>query len=397
MNIDYTTYKAEDFLEDRFFIQSVYFPTEETDRFWESLLQDNPAIEPEYKLAKLYLQSVKIKRETMDQEEMDNLLDWIERTIELKRKQRKKFYSYVAAACIIGLLCCSVFYLQTYQDSSDLLSAVEALEKVEADKNVQLILSPQKQISIDTNATIQYAKGGQIQINTQTIHQPEAKKETEEETKYNQLIVPAGKRSVLTLSDSTCIWVNANTRVIYPETFEKDKREIYVDGEIYLTVTPNANKPFIIRTAEMYISVLGTTFNVMAYKGDSIHSVVLVSGSVKIKSEGHEDTTLRPSSQYIKQNDKVNVHTVDVSDFISWIDGVYKYHNVSLDEILNKLSRYYNVSIHIDGTTLSQITCSGKLDLKDDIDRILTGLAASVPVKYEKRENCYYFMYNPEN
>lgn len=400
MNTDYSKYVAKDFLEDEFFIQSVYFPTEETCRFWETMICNGSIIEKEYKLARLYLQSIQVKREKMNPEEMDELLDWIEKTIEFeKRKQKKTFYLYAVAACMIGVICASVFVYKKMQVKSDtFLSAIESLEKIEADKNVQLILSPKNQIFIpDSEATIQYAKEGKIQINTQTIRNLPEKQEKAEETKYNQLIVPAGKRSVLTLSDSTCIWVNANTRVIYPQAFEKEKREIYVDGEVYLSVAPDKTRPFIIKTSEMHISVLGTTFDVMAYKGDSIHSVVLVSGSVKVESEGHKEAILTPNDQYLKKNNKVDIHPVNVSDYISWKEGIYQYHNIPLDQILHKLSRYYDVSIYIEDTGISRLTCSGKLELKDDIDRVLAGLAVTVPVKYEKRDKNYYFMSNPEN
>lgn len=76
------------------------------------------------------------------------------------------------------------------------------------------------------------------------------------------MVIPRGKRSVLTFSDGSKVWVNAGTRVIYPTEFEKDKREIYVDGEIYIEVARDEERPFYVRTKDMNVRVLGTKFNV---------------------------------------------------------------------------------------------------------------------------------------
>lgn len=74
------------------------------------------------------------------------------------------------------------------------------------------------------------------------------------------------------------------TRVIYPVEFEKDKREIYVDGEIYIEVAKDENRPFYVRTKDMNVRVLGTKFNVTAYESEAIRSVVLAQGCVQVET-----------------------------------------------------------------------------------------------------------------
>ena len=203
-------------------------------------------------------------------------------------------------------------------------------------------------------------------------------------TIYNQLIVPLGKRSMLTFAEGTKIWVNAGTRVVYPATFDNVKREIFVDGEVFLDVMPDKECPFIVKTKQHRIEVLGTSFNITAYEKDTIHNVVLVSGAVKISSPEDETTFLSPSQLFTYANGAATVKTVDVDTYISWKSGVYQYNSERLGVLLQRLSRYYGIEIYC-MEPVSQLKCSGKLDLKDDLQQILHGIARMAPIsiKYE--------------
>lgn len=156
-----------------------------------------------------------------------------------------------------------------------------------------LILSEKKQIAIQgKESKLHYNQQGKLNVNSQTINQ-----ETENDKKkdtYNQLIVPAGKRSSITFSDGTRIWLSASSRVVYPVEFMKNKREIYVEGEAFLDVYHDKSRPFIVKTNKMDIQVLGTTFNVCAYEKENIQTVVLVTGKVEVKTNNNETKTLSP-------------------------------------------------------------------------------------------------------
>ena len=108
------------------------------------------------------------------------------------------------------------------------------------------------------------------------------------------MIIPKGKRTRLTLADGTHLWANSGTRVVYPSHFEKNHREIYVEGEVYLDVFRNEDAPFIVRTKDFQIQVLGTSFNVSAYPSEGVSSVVLVEGSVNVKNQQKEQVKLAP-------------------------------------------------------------------------------------------------------
>lgn len=99
-----------------------------------------------------------------------------------------------------------------------------------------------------------------VQVNSNKLVEDDIKEE------YNQIIVPKGKRSQIVLADNSKIWINSGSKVIYPRAFEGKYREIYVEGEVYLNVTHDTSKPFIVNTSGFEVRVLGTSFNISAYK-----------------------------------------------------------------------------------------------------------------------------------
>lgn len=112
---------------------------------------------------------------------------------------------------------------------------------------------------------------------------------------YNEIVVPRGQQAHLTLSDGTKIWINSKSKLIYPSDFEGKDRIVSLDGEAYFEVTKDASRPFIVETNSIDIKVLGTSFNLSAYRDDSVCSVGLDEGLVSVlsKSKG-ELTQVRP-------------------------------------------------------------------------------------------------------
>lgn len=102
---------------------------------------------------------------------------------------------------------------------------------------------------MDNNAQVVYSATGQVQVNSNKLAEDDSKEE------YNQIIVPKGKRSQIVLADNSKIWINSGSKVIYPRTFEGKYREIYVEGEVYLNVTHDTSKPFIVNTSGFEVRV----------------------------------------------------------------------------------------------------------------------------------------------
>ena len=242
-------------------------------------------------------------------------------------------------------------------------------------REAKLILSDAKTVVItDKEAEIRY-DDSKITVSRSQIPK-------EESAKYNQLIIPKGKMSRLTLSDGTKVWVNANTRIVYPAEFTGKQREIYVDGEIFLDVVHD-DRPFIVRTKGLNVEVMGTRFNVCAYDKGELERIVLVEGSVRVANKaGGNKRVLEPKQMYEAAGGETRVEEVDVRKYASWIEGLYYFDRERLENVARLLSDYYGVSIVCSEKT-GGFACSGKLDLKSDLDEVLLGLSLSLPVVCE--------------
>lgn len=387
---EYASYTFDDFLFDDFFINSLKNPSYESVKFWDQYISSNPLNIEAYYQAKSYIESLYKGSDYLSDKETFEMWKNIEiaNKKELQigyRQKRIRLWSVVAGIAIIVAVFLSYPFLSDREESFSLMSFVEKTAEVSGSSDqTQLILSNKEVINLSEQESEISYKEGTIEINKKDgthIVQEQG------ETTFNQIIVPKGKRVTLNLADGTKLWINSGTKVIYPAKFNKDKREIYVDGEVLAEVKKEKKHPFLIQTPKLGVEVLGTTFNVNAYSTDISHSVILVSGSVKVLSEKKE-VLLKPNERYENNQETISVETVDVEKYISWIKGIYIYESERLDTIMKQISRYYGIEIICDNQAAS-LHFSGKLDMKDDIALILTGIERTSPVTVKKDNGKY--------
>ena len=202
-----------------------------------------------------------------------------------------------------------------------------------------------------------------------------------------ECFVPNGERKQVILPDGSIVWLNANSVLIYPEKFGKT-RTLFLSGEGHFTVTKDKERPFIVKTKEMDVQVLGTSFNVMAYETDESSSVVLVTGAVQVDTKDDEDFRLEPNRMFSYYQGECDIKEVNVNDYILWKDGLYTYRSEHLSVILDRLSRYYGkkISYKFD---VADLKCSGKLDMQEDLEVVLDGLSQTAPILYKKIDEEY--------
>jgi ferric-dicitrate binding protein FerR (iron transport regulator) len=164
--------------------------------------------------------------------------------------------------------------------------------------------------------------------------------------KYATLSTPRGGQYQITLSDSTRVWLNAESVLKYPEKFGKKERVVELSGEGFFEVAKNKLKPFKVISRGQEIMVLGTEFNITAYPDEDEIMTTLAEGSVQVTNLS-SDTVIRlePGKQSVVKGADTDVKEVDVSQFTAWKDGKIVLQDKGLKQILNEVSRWYDIDV----------------------------------------------------
>ena len=335
-----------------------------------------------------------------DRKERDDETDMWERINREIRQQEKKtrVREYIkrflipvsVAAC---LLLAYVIDKGEFSDNSWTLDAYvgQLADVAEASGQVQLLLSDKRKVQIDKDTVgIVYSSNGKIQIEQEEHTVSETSENTDEAKGFNQIIVPKGKYSQLTLSDGTRMHVNSGTRVVYPRVFADNRREIYVEGEIYLDVTPDKSRPFVVKTHQFNVEVLGTSFNVNAYKGKKQSEVVLVEGSVRLSDKYQKEVLMKPDNLVVVSEGRASrIKRVRAKDYTAWINGLLILHNEPLMSVFERLNRFYDVSIVVAPAIQTEIV-DGKLDLRLPLSELVRMISVVVPIDCQIIDGTYY-------
>lgn len=401
MRTDYTNYKDIDFLDDDFFVESMISPTKESELFWAQLIDRKKVDINEFISANMLLETVRKNRHKISEERKERLwkrIDTTRNSLKSKREKGARLYKYLAVAASIAIIFGLSFTFlferdHSYADNDQEIDYTQfQLDHQQKSQGEIRIVTEDSQVEIEgEDAEIKYDSEGSIIINNEEVGQAAINRSVTK-TSYNQLYVPYGKRASLTLADGTSLWVNAGTTVIYPSVFTDHKREIYVDGEVYAEVERDENRPFLVKTDKLEIFVLGTSFNVSAYKEDAYRKVVLVNGLVDVRMNG-KNTRLSPNQLYTHTGQISSVETVDAQIYTSWRDGIYIFRDEPIENILQQLARYYNVTM-IFPPQPSGTLCSGKLELKDDLSHLLNNLSQIASFNFGVKDNEYKIQFN---
>jgi hypothetical protein len=193
----------------------------------------------------------------------------------------------------------------------------------------------------------------------------------------NFLTIPRGGQFSLNLEDGTKVLLNSDSKIKYPVKFIKGKKRqvelLY--GEAFFDVSSSQNNngsEFIVSTKTQKINVLGTKFNIKAYSEDDIITTTLVEGKVKVEN-GENQILLFPNQQSkVDSNSTViNVSDVDVSQQISWINGLFSFNDTSLEDIMHTLSRWYDLEFIFKSANQKGFIFSGILERTKSIEDIL--------------------------
>ena len=212
------------------------------------------------------------------------------------------------------------------------------------------------------------------------------------EVAYNYLTIPRGGQFFIKLSDGTQVWLNSETQLKFPVNFiEGETRQVeLVYGEAYFDVsssTLHKGSKFKVLNQSQEVEVLGTEFNIKAYKEETNVYTTLIEGRVSV-SALNKIKILEPNEQLNlnQANNTMVSSTVDIYRVVSWKEGVFSFKNKPLKDIMKVLSRWYDVKAVFSNESLETITFNGSLDKKLSIEEILDiiiGSTNSTSISYE--------------
>ena len=179
----------------------------------------------------------------------------------------------------------------------------------------------------------------------------------------------AGMRSHLILPDSTAVFLNAGSKLIYPSKYDKNERRVQLSGEAYFIVTNQNNQPFVVNTAneELNVKVLGTEFNLQAYEKDDLIQITLIEGSVQVEIQGKKGNILMDASDKVTYNhmtDKIFLEKTNTAQAIAWVDGRLIFKDTPMPEVFRQLTHFYSVDFDVQDEVIRNYSFSGIFENK---------------------------------
>ncbi len=303
-----------------------------------------------------------------------------------KRRQRSRFkrigWSVAASvAVLIGI----TWFVGQWQRKIPSSVVVQSPVVKPGESKARLVLSSGFEVELGcTNGDTINEKGFPILNGKEYIDYSKQENSLSGDVVYNELIVPSGGEYRLVLADHTVVYMNSESRLKYPVVFTGKNRMVELEGEAYFDVSKDEEHPFVVRTEQLDVTVLGTGFNVMAYKRDSRTEVTLVKGKVDVKS-GEINEILTPCRQFVMNNEnrEYEVKTVNVATYVDWKDGVLNFDGMPLEELGDKLGRWYEVKFFFAQESLKYLKFSGAFKKYNEIGYILSLIEATTNVTFK--------------
>ena len=213
-----------------------------------------------------------------------------------------------------------------------------------------------------------------------------------------------GIRKKVTLPDGTNVWLNSNSRLSFNRNLNSGKtRTVELTGEAYFDVTKNKDRPFVIHTPKFAIKVLGTAFNVRAYKGDRVTEAALIRGEIELTVAGSngQKIILKPNEKFIllekpsgaagasktrslsiESIKPVEVQSRKYIEETSWLDNKLVFQNQTFDQMVPRLERWFNVTIKVNDASINDQHFTGIFE-NENLEQALRAMQLIKPFKYK--------------
>lgn len=294
----------------------------------------------------------------------------------------------LAACLVVGVAGVALFNgLNNQEDVQAVQSALPQLSSIAMPESITILSDGQQQSLMTILARVECNEQGDIVVAGQRV--------ASACSSPFDILVPASHRAVVTLADNTKIWLNENTRLRVNSQCGSGARSVEIDGEGYFDVTHNPDSPFRVLGQDLVAVVKGTSFDIRSTSApDATQYVVLVEGQVDVDMPAiGESVSLAPSQILNYNNDCYMTTKTDVSSYTSWREGSIAISSDSIVDVITKIADYYAIEVEYDAG-VSQLSCSGRLVLFDDVKQTLDVLTNIIPISYKWRGKKLYIESN---
>ena len=298
----------------------------------------------------------------------DDKMDWsaVLRTSFRRRRVIRMYRACAVAGIVLLLGVGGLFLMQKPEKTQVIIARVQPHE-------VKLNTASGKSYSLDlagdiiTEETVLKSDGKKLMF--------EAREQANGKVEWNTVDVPRGGTYNVELSDGTEVFLNAESILRFPNSFEEGTcREIWIDGEAYFKVKRDEAHPFVVHTGNIEVEVLGTEFNLMAYHQNPEEHVTLVRGKVKVRDcERRGEVVLTPGVQAVFDKDReiMTSQKVDVGYYTAWMEDLFAIRETPFDEVMRILARWYDFEFFFQNPDVQDFIYSGKVERYATLNEVL--------------------------
>lgn len=302
---------------------------------------------------------------------------------------RNKFRALLTAAAAVAAIVFGIwFYTSNYRDTLIRKESAVVSNTIRPGKNgATITLANGKVIQLSGVKTgvvigshLQYNDGSKVQIPA------DASLSGAEKSMMLAATTARGQTYVFTLPDGTKAWLNADSKINFPAQFSGKLREITLNGEAYFEVTKDKAHPFVVRTEKQTVEVLGTHFNISAYIDEPDTKTTLLEGSVRVSpltgTSSVQPAILQPDHQSIV-NQSIRIVPIDTEQVIAWKNGEFIFSDESLNSIMKKIARWYDVEVVYGDAQIGRKVFGGSISRFGNVSDVLRMLELTGGVHFK--------------
>ncbi|GFZ38900.1 FecR family protein [Bacteroides nordii] len=338
-------------------------------------LQDNPQNIDYLKQLHDSLLLIDVWAGKSSQEDQKYINQILKRTIKNKSKRYTSISYLGALSAVAAIIILVILFSVNYnQNTESILLTSQEKYRNEYRNSGTLLLSDGQKIPLDQFENEIILSKDTLWVNHHTYINSESN------IRNNLICTQQGSLTKMRLNDGTEIHLNSGSVFEFPQLFTKSERNVFLDGEAYLSVSKQNGNQFVVNTSTKKVQVLGTCFNVRAYSTKKTFSTVLVEGSVAISSD-KERTLIKPEQMYVYYKDRKEgeIMNIDPTQYISWKDKEIRFQQQPIKEIIGHIAEFYGYEIDIDNPLLNNYELTGTLSLKSQIHNTLNILFLTLP------------------